>query len=276
MKKKEKIIGSLVIAILATIFLFIGYSKSNDKGISEKEMERLFLDNDGNQDENNNSESNEKKNNLEDSNKENILNKNEKDLNIDTNLDDDIGLESNLNNEDKENRESQANNKIVVEVKGEVRNPDVYVLEEGSRIFELIEKAGGPTENADLSNVNRALYLSDGQCIIVKNINDIDNENNNVLEKNQVNMDNSSVVANTNPVDSTGNDGSEESGEVININSASKDGLMTLNGIGESKAQAIIDYREENGGFKSIEDITNITGIGEKTLEKIKDKISVK
>ena len=279
MKKKEKIIGSLVIAILATTFLFLGYSKSKDNNISEKEMEKLFLDNEENSDgdtvKNDKDVSGHKENDLnEGNNKKDLLNKNDKTLKSNGDLDGkEISLEEGISSGENESNVSKKNsNKIMVEVKGEVKNPNVYVLEEGSRIFELIEMAGGPTENADLSNINRALYLSDGQCIVVNNINEKNLEKGN--EENQVNMDNSSIVTSTNP--KTNNEESkEDNGEIVNINSASKERLMTLNGIGESKAQAIIDYREENGGFKSVEDIMNISGIGEKTLEKIKDKISI-
>ncbi len=274
MKKKEKIIGSLVIAILASIFLFVGYSKSNDKNISEKEMEKLFLDNDEN------SQRDESKNYKDGSeHKENDLNEgdNKNDKTLKSNGDSDgkeIILEEGISSGENESEVSKKNsNKIMVEVKGEVRNPNVYVLEDGSRIFELIEMAGGPTENADLSNINRALYLSDGQCIVVNNINEKTLEK--VNEENPVNMDNSRIVTSTKPKNNN-EESKEDNGEVININSASKERLMTLNGIGESKAQAIIDYREENGGFKSVDDIMNISGIGEKTLEKIKDKISIK
>lgn len=248
MKKKEKVIGSLIIAVVAIGFLFVGYSKTNDKKISEDDMERLFLNEEKEDDESESTLKKSKKNDdIEENEKENINESNEKES-------------SNSNIE-----------KIVVEIKGEVKNPNVYVLENGSRIYELIEKAGGATEEADLSNINRALYLSDGQCIVVRNMNDAKEGETGSLEE-SLNGDSIETVMN-----SLGEKGeSSEENSTININTASKETLMTLNGIGESKAQAIIDYREEIGGFKSIDDIKNISGIGEKTLEKIKDKISIK
>lgn len=248
MKKKEKVIGSLIIAVVAIGFLFVGYSKTNDKKISEDDMERLFLNAEKEDDESESTLKKSKKNDdIEENEKENINESNEKES-------------SNSNIE-----------KIVVEIKGEVKNPNVYVLENGSRIYELIEKAGGPTDEADLSNINRALYLTDGQCIVVRNMNDAKEGETGSLEE-SLNGDSIETVMN-----SLGEKGeSSEENSTININTASKETLMTLNGIGESKAQAIIDYREEIGGFKSIDDITNISGIGEKTLEKIKDKISIK
>lgn len=248
MKKKEKVIGSLIIAVVAIVFLFVGYSKTNDKKISEDDMEKLFLNAEKEEDESESNSNQPKKNDdIEENEKENINKSNEKES-------------SNSNIE-----------KIVVEIKGEVKNPNVYVLENGSRIYELIEKAGGPTEEADLSNINRALYLSDGQCIVVRNMNDDKEEETGSLEEN---LSGDSIETVKNSLGEKGE--SSEKNSIININTASKETLMTLNGIGESKAQAIIDYREEIGGFKSIDDITNISGIGEKTLEKIKDKISIK
>ncbi|ELC8449523.1 helix-hairpin-helix domain-containing protein [Clostridium perfringens] len=243
MKRKEKIIGSLIIAVIAILFLFIGYSKTNDKKISDSDMEKLFLDREESEENNELEELNEKES---DSKKE----------------------ESNNIKEEKET--SLGEEKIVVEIKGEVKKPNVYELKNGSRIYELIEEAGGPTNEADLSNINRALYLSDGQCIVIKNINDVESE--------EVNLNESlnAEVTNSIPTNSSGDKGEKNESLSININTASKETLMTLNGIGESKAQAIIDYRDEIGGFKSVDDITNVSGIGEKTLEKIKDKISIK
>lgn len=251
MKRKEKIIGSLIIAVIAILFLFIGYSKTNDKKISDSDMEKLFLDR----------EESEDNNELEDFNEKESDSKKEESNNSKLEKDSDI---------ESEKETSLGEEKIVVEIKGEVKKPNVYELKNGSRIYELIEEAGGPTDEADLSNINRALYLSDGQCIVIKNINDVESEEANLNES--LNAE----VTNSIPTNSSGDKGEKNESSVININTASKETLMTLNGIGESKAQAIIDYRDEIGGFKSVDDITNVSGIGEKTLEKIKDKISIK
>lgn len=263
MKRKEKIIGSLVIAALAIVFLFIGYSKPKSEELSKEEMERLFLDV-----EEKDEDAKEESNSYEKS-ENNKKVSNEASLNDDSSEEDEEIEENSSNNE----LATESKGKIVVEIKGEVKNPNVYVLEEGSRIFEVIDMAGGPTEEADLSKINRALYLSDGQCIVVKNINDNEDEGE---EDNAVSLNNESVeTSNTLVRESVDKPVGEES-NIVNINSASKESLMTLHGIGESKAQGIVDYREENGDFKSIEEITNVSGIGEKTFEKIKDKISVK
>ncbi|PWX23666.1 ComEA family DNA-binding protein [Clostridium perfringens] len=254
MKRKEKIIGSLIIAIIAILFLFIGYSKTNDKKISDSDMEKLFLD----------IEESEENNELEKFNEKESDSKKEESNNIKEEK------VSDIESEKEEKETSLGEEKIVVEIKGEVKKPNVYELKNGSRIYELIEEAGGPTDEADLSNINRALYLSDGQCIVIKNINDVESEEANLNES--LNTE----VANSIPANSSGDKGEKNESSIININTASKETLMTLNGIGESKAQAIIDYRDEIGGFKSVDDTTNVSGIGEKTLEKIKDKISIK
>ena len=138
----------------------------------------------------------------------------------------------------KPSKEIQAQNKFVVQIIGEVNNPNVYEVQMGIRLNELIEIAGGFTENADIKQVNLALLLTDQMKITIPSILD-----------------------------------SEEKVSKININTADLALLMTLNGIGEVKAQAIIDYRETHGPFKTIEEIMKVKGIGLKTFEKIKDYI---
>ncbi|MPQ42473.1 helix-hairpin-helix domain-containing protein [Clostridium tarantellae] len=158
--------------------------------------------------------------------------------------------------EEKSKEDSNSKNSITVEIKGEVNKPDVYIVEEEFRIYQLIELAGGVTLEADINSINRASTLTDGQCVIIGNINN--ETQNNIASVNTMNN-----------VESI-------SGGKVNINSASKDELMTLTGVGESKAQAIISYREKSGAFKKVEDLQNVDGIGEKTVEKLKDSITVK
>ena len=142
-------------------------------------------------------------------------------------------------------------NKIVVEIKGEVNKPDVYTMDEDSIIRDLINEAEGVTEEANLDGINRAKKLQNNQLIVIPNINDKE-----------------SMVVNNEYIE-------EEENELISINNASKERLMDIQGIGEVKADSIIEYREKNGGFKSIEELKNISGIGEKTFEKLKDSISL-
>ena len=157
------------------------------------------------------------------------------------------------------NEDSIDRNKIIVEIKGEVAKPDVYQLEEGSIIKDLIDMAGGVTEEADLSRINRAEELLNHELIIIGNIND---------------ETESSVVQNNSTYSSNGNN-SDKGSTLININTANLEQLKEITGIGNIKAQSIIDYREANGGFKSLEELKNVDGIGDKTFEKIKEQITL-
>lgn len=151
-------------------------------------------------------------------------------------------------------------NNIFVEIKGEVLNPSVYEIKEGSIVRDLIAMAGGLTDKGDVSNINQARRLVDGECIVVYSSEELkDMETSNVSG---LIVDNSELSVN--PFSS-----------VININTASKEELKQLNGIGDTLAESIISYRESNGGFKTIEEIKNVPRIGEKTFEKFKDKIRV-
>jgi len=141
---------------------------------------------------------------------------------------------------------------IRVDICGAVKNSGVIVLKEGDRLEDVIEKAGGLTEKADISRINRAKLVYDEEKIIIPEIGqDIAEE---LLR-----------ASNT----------SETKGK-ININIASKDELMKLDGIGESISERIIKYRRENNGFKTIEEIKNVSGIGQSKFEQIKDSIKVK
>lgn len=140
---------------------------------------------------------------------------------------------------------------ICVHVCGEVCNPGVYELEAGSRLYEAIEAAGGMTEKAAKDYLNQAEKAEDGQQIYVPS------------EEEVSCSDEQSV---------SGND--REDGKV-NLNTASKEQLMTLSGIGEAKASAIISYREAHGGFQNIEELMQVEGIKEGVFQKVKDQIKV-
>lgn len=149
---------------------------------------------------------------------------------------------------------------IFVDVCGAVSNPGVYELEAESRVFQVIEAAGGFLPEAEASAVNQALPVSDGQQIYVP------------TKEEAEEGDFPAQSAGTEP---TGTDAGSDAG-MVNINTADISGLTTLSGIGEAKAQAIITYREEHGGFSSIEEIMQVPGIKENTFLAIKDKIAVK
>jgi len=138
---------------------------------------------------------------------------------------------------------------ITIYVAGAVNNPDVYKLSSDSIVKDAIEKAGGAAKNADLVAINLARRVQDGEEIVVP-------------------------VKQTQASDS-GNTSSTINNGKININNASLEQLETLPGIGEVKGNAIIQYRKGHGLFKNIHDITRVSGIGEKTFEKIKDLIVI-
>lgn len=162
---------------------------------------------------------------------------------------------SNFIENEKDNEKNDTN--IKVYVTGEVKNQGVIELEEGARIADAIEKAGGKTEQANLKNVNLAYQLEDGQKIYIPNINDIETE---VVDDGA-----SGIVADTTTTQGT-----------ININKADEIELQSLNGIGESLAASIVEYRKENGKFETIEDLKNVPGIGDSKFENIKAYIKVK
>lgn len=157
--------------------------------------------------------------------------------------------------------------KIFVHVCGEVMKPGVYCLKQGCRLYEAIELAGGFTIEADFNYLNQAEYLLDGMKIYIPSIDEV---------KDYDNMSNPITVSNKDSVNLIDkNDIKEENTGKININTADRAKLMTLPGIGSAKADAIIKYRQDNGGFEAIEDIMNITGIKEKMFSKIKSLICV-
>lgn len=135
---------------------------------------------------------------------------------------------------------------IYVDISGCINEPGVYKVSEGTRLFELIEKAGGLAENADVRNLNRAEEVYDGQKVIIYSVEEGDRTE----------------------------EGEEET-DKVNINRADSSKLQTIPGVGPATAQKIIEYRENNGRFNSIEEIKNVSGIGEKTFENMKEYITV-
>ncbi|MCM3413036.1 helix-hairpin-helix domain-containing protein [Metabacillus litoralis] len=152
--------------------------------------------------------------------------------------------------EQKTSENSEAST-IVIDVKGAVQTPGVYEISANARVHEIIEKAGGLSDQADEAAVNLASSLEDGMVVYIPQI----GENK------------------ENPFQTTNED--KDSPKKININLATSEELQTLSGIGPAKAEAIISYREENGQFKSIEGLLEVSGIGEKSLEKLKEEVTV-
>lgn len=146
-----------------------------------------------------------------------------------------------------------------VYISGEILNSGVYDIKDGDRLDDLVKRAGGFTEKADINSINLALRLEDQMKIYIPNI----DENQNINTDN-INLAVSEVTSNV----------SSSQGQKVNLNLASKEELMSLPNIGEKRAQAILDYRQENK-FTKIEDIKNVSGIGDKYFEAMKDLITV-
>lgn len=165
--------------------------------------------------------------------------------------------------ENKVEEEKEAlKDKIKVYVTGEVNSAGVIELDEGDRIEDAIEGAGGITQNANLKDINLAYEVSDGEKIYIPNNSEKEKENEvEEVEKNSV-QDEKLVISN--------------SKNKVNINKATVSELTTVPGIGASTAEKIVSYREENGKFKEIEDIKNVSGIGANKYESMKDYITVK
>lgn len=158
--------------------------------------------------------------------------------------------------EEKEQVIVEPNLSIIVDVKGEVISPGVYELEEGQRMKDLIELAGGLTPDADEMKINLAAILSDAMAIYIPKVGEEE-----PLMAESVMAGNQSLTS--------------ENGK-ININQATAEELQKLPGIGPAKATAIISYRDENGPFQTVEELQNVSGIGPKSIEKMKDDIAVR
>lgn len=150
---------------------------------------------------------------------------------------------------------------IMVDIKGAVKSPGVYKFNVGERVVDAIKKSGGFLPEADQKQINLAQKLQDEMVIYV-------------LKKGEKQENSISSVQNSPSVQIiTGQSNGNSTNSVIHLNTATSEELQTLTGIGPVKAQAILDYRKQNGPFKSIDDLLNVTGIGEKSLEKIKGDI---
>lgn len=157
---------------------------------------------------------------------------------------------------------------IGIHIKGEVNNPGYYEVRNGSRLNDIIKKAGGKTNDADLNRVNLAQKVIDGEEIIIpKKGEPLDTAINSSVYYTQENK-----FDKENGYDRLSQ---EIDSEIVNINSADMYQLCRISGIGESTAEEILVYRKKNGAFKSIEDIKNVKGISDRKFEQIKDKITV-
>ncbi|MED3790211.1 helix-hairpin-helix domain-containing protein [Peribacillus frigoritolerans] len=157
--------------------------------------------------------------------------------------------------------ESSAEPEIIkVDVKGAVKSPGIFTAQAGDRVIDLISAAGSFTEKADTDKVNFAQIIEDQMVIYVPEIGEEDKGD---LENIQVGTSGDAVTKGT-------------SGGLVNLNTATQEDLQTLTGIGPSKANAILEYRETVGKFKEVDELKQVTGIGDKTFERLRDSISVK
>ncbi|WP_430079332.1 helix-hairpin-helix domain-containing protein [Priestia aryabhattai] len=144
---------------------------------------------------------------------------------------------------------------VMVDIKGAVQKPGVYQLPKDARVKDALAQAGGATKEADLRQLNLASKLQDEMAVYIPAAGE--------------------EIPPSSPVSSISSSGTSNDQPLVNINTANTDELQTLNGIGPSKASAIVSYREENGLFQTVEDLGKVSGIGEKSLEKIKAQITV-
>lgn len=178
--------------------------------------------------------------------------------------------------------------KVHVDIKGAIKNPGVYELDSTKKIIDVVNLAGGLLDKADTSLVNLAKKVTDEMVVIIYTKEEIKDAK--AKEELSLKVNDSCVCPTISNDACLNNNGSSEksksssnsksttttkSDEKININTATLEELQTLSGVGEGKAKAIISYREENGNFSSIEDILNVSGIGESIYEKIKNNITV-
>ena len=192
-------------------------------------------------------------------------------------------LEVETDNEKDEQTKEDIIQEITFDIKGAVKKPGVYKMEEGKRVIDAINLAGGLKSNADNSVINLSKKLKDEMVIIIYTKEEIKKmlEGDTVIkviEKECVcpKLENDACIEDkiTNEKIDVSVDESKQE-DLISINTASINELTSISGIGESKAKAIIEYREKNGNFEKIEDVKNVSGIGESLFEKIKDYITI-
>lgn len=228
--KDKKIIGCIALVVILSLVSFFIYGQGKNKVFKDEYMKDIFIDEEGLESSSSNEE---------------------------------IVVKNNTKTEKNSGAETEEvilkKSEVTVEIKGEVKEPKVYTLEDGAIINDLIEMAGGLTVEANISNINRAKVLKNEDLIIIGNIK---------------NLEEDIQISGSNSIGGTSGNSSGESSETININTATSSELMNIDGVGEKTAQKIIDYREANGAFKTIEDIKNVDRIGDKTFENMKDQIS--
>ena len=167
---------------------------------------------------------------------------------------DDLEIEKDANIEINESTNEVSSKEVTVYISGEVNSPGIVTVNSGERLANVVEKVGGVTSTADLNQVNMAIKVEDEEHYIIPKIGEVLEVQENTMAENSETKENSSK---------------------ININKATIEELDSLPGVGEATANKIVNYRDENGEFKSIEEIKNVNGIGDKKFQDMKDLIIV-
>ena len=181
--------------------------------------------------------------------------------------------------EESEKTTNEETNKIVVHVSGAVNQEGIVELQENSRISDAINIAGGLKENADTKHINLAFKLEDGMKIYIPTIEETKEQNTQIQNQNRIDETSKYVTSSSGVVQeeqTNAQQSEQKKNEKININTATQTELETLPGIGPATSLKIISYREENGKFETIEEIKEVSGIGDAKYENIKDLICVK
>lgn len=195
-----------------------------------------------------------------------------------TNVESSINIDNDKSEENKEQKDDNSKEQIVngggifVHIDGYINNPGVYEIKENDRIKTLIDKAGGFKEGYSIKNINLAAKLSDGDKIYIPSVLEEKNSENN---NNNINTNSNSSGKGQNVKTDRNNVSIMKNNSKININTANMSELKQITGIGESTANKIIDYRENVGKFKKIEDIKEVKGIGDAKYESLKNKITI-
>ena len=176
-----------------------------------------------------------------------------------------------LAKEDKEEEKEETNtNEIVVDIKVSVKKPGVYKIKENSRVTDAIEAAGGLAKNANTRFINLSKLLHDGDVVVIYSNEEIEE-----ARKKETIVVETPCVCEEVKNDACYKEETKDTNGKVNINTATITELMTLTGIGESKAKLIIEYRIKNGNFKDIKDIMKVKGISETLFSKFKENITI-
>lgn len=164
---------------------------------------------------------------------------------------------------------SAASGKVVCDISGAVKEEGVYTLKSGARLQDLIDAAGGLTSRAQIKAINRSLLLQDQDKVYIPY------KGEKTAAAPTAGMASNAAASSSSSSSSSSSPAASSAAGKVNLNTATAADLQKLNGIGEKKAEQIIAYREQKGGFKSIDELKEVSGIGDKTFDALKDQITV-